>query len=114
MRMSPAAAGKGVGWAVLIALLGLCVSVLSGSKAGGIAAGKVEARVSANASALIRHENDIERGAQDMSHLRVEFAKEVSILQTDVKYIRHSMDEMKATQHDFANDMKAALLRMHP
>jgi len=105
MKMSPEAAGKSIGWAVIIALVGLCISVLSGSKAGGVAAGRVEARVSAAEMALVRHENSLEDGADDQAQLRVEVAREVSILKTDVKYIRSSMDGMNASQREFHTDI---------
>ena len=102
--MSPEAY-KNIGVNVLLAVATLALAAFTGSRAGGFAAGKLTARVTGTEIALMRHSSSIAKGAEDHLQLRVEQAKEVSILKTDVKYIRSSMDGMKASQRAFHVDI---------
>lgn len=99
MSMSPAAKKMTIGWGVLISLVALCVSLLGGFGGGMRAAGKIEARVQMVENCMVRHEGMIETGADRHSEFSKDVVREVSALQTDVKYIVKAVDEIKAEIH---------------
>ena len=89
----------------MLALAALALAAFTGSRAGGFAAGKLDERVAGTEMTLVRHDNSIAKGAEDHLQLRIAQAREVSILKTDVKYIRSSMDAAKVSQREFHADI---------
>ena len=96
MSMSPQARHLTIGWGVLIAFAAVVVSLLGGFGGGMRAVGQFDQRVRGLELCSDRHEREIEAGKDQRAIIAQDFGAKVATLNTDVKYIVKSVDEIKA------------------